>query len=144
MTDLAIILPFYNESEIIESFLESLNNELKLLDSNILIVFIDDRSNDNSINLISKFPFNNNISFVILKHLVNSGHQQAIKTGLSYLSKIDFQRVLIMDSDGEDDPKNIHALINTKGDIVVATRGLRHESYFFNRLYIFYIRLYLN
>ena len=142
MTDLAIILPFYNESEIIESFLESLNNELKLLDSNILIVFIDDRSNDNSINLISKFPFNNNISFVILKHLVNSGHQQAIKTGLSYLSKIDFQRVLIMDSDGEDDPKNIHTLLNTKGDIVVATRGLRHESYFFKTLYFLYKTLF--
>jgi len=40
MIDLALIIPFYNESEIIESFLGSLNKELKLLDDNILIVFI--------------------------------------------------------------------------------------------------------
>ncbi len=31
MIDLAIIIPFYNESEILESFLDSLNNELKIL-----------------------------------------------------------------------------------------------------------------
>jgi polyisoprenyl-phosphate glycosyltransferase len=138
MIDLAITIPFYNESEIIESFLDSLNNELKLLDANILIVFIDDNSNDNSSDLISLFSFNSNISFVILKHLVNSGNQQAIKTGLRHLSKIDYQRVLIMDSDGEDNPKNIHALLNTPGDIVVATRGVRQESYFFKSLYFLY------
>ena len=88
MIDLAVVIPFYNESKILESFLDSLNNELKILDENILIVFIDDSSNDNSSHLISRFSFNSNVSFVILRHLVNSGSQQALKTGLRHLSKI--------------------------------------------------------
>tara|TARA_B110000003_G_scaffold274660_1_gene315172 strand:- start:196 stop:1098 length:903 start_codon:yes stop_codon:yes gene_type:complete len=142
MIDLALIIPFYNESEIIDSFLDSLNKELKLLDDNIFIVFIDDNSNDDSSDFISRFSFNSNISYVILKHLVNSGNQQAIKTGLRHLSNFDFKRVLIMDSDGEDSPKNIHALLNTSGDLVVAARGVRQESYFFKSLYFIYKSLF--
>ena len=142
MIDLAIVIPFYNESKILESFLDSLNNELKILDENILIVFIDDSSTDNSSHLISRFSFNSNVSFVILRHLVNSGSQQALKTGLRHLSKIDYERVLVMDSDGEDDPKNIHALLSAPGDIIVATRGVRHESYFFKCLYFIYKALF--
>lgn len=138
MIDLAVIIPFYNESKIIESFLDSLNSELKLLDKDVFIVFVDDNSTDNCINLISKFSFNSNISFIILRHLVNVGNQNAIKTGLRHLHTVDFERVLIMDSDGEDNPKNIHILLNTPGDIVVASRGIRQESYFFKFLYFLY------
>ena len=138
MIDIAIIVPFYNEEKIIKSFLNSLNNELKILEKNVLIVFVDDCSFDKSSDIVSLFSFNDNISFVILKHLINSGNQQAIKTGLRHLSNFDYKRVLIMDSDGKDNPENIHALLNTSGDLVVAARGLRQESYFFKSLYFIY------
>ena len=138
MTDLAIIIPFYNESKILNSFLVNLSNELQSFKGSVLIVFVDDNSFDNSSDIVDNFNFNQNISFVKLKHIINSGHQKAIKTGLNFLSDIDFKRVLIMDSDGEDDPRNISSLLRVDGAIIVASRGTRNEPILFKALYFIY------
>ena len=138
MIDLALIIPFYNESKILNSFLVNLNKELQSFEGLVLIVFIDDNSFDNSSEIVDNFIFNQNISFVILKHILNSGNQKALKTGFNYLSNIDFKRVLVMDSDGEDDPRNIASLLRIDGDIIVASRGTRNESLVFKALYFIY------
>jgi len=138
MIDLAILIPFFNESDIIDSFLSSLNTELELTNLKILIVFVDDHSIDNTSSKITDFNFSENIECNILKHVSNSGNQMAIRSGLNFLEDIQFHRLLIMDSDGEDDPKAIKLLLETNTDIVVVKRGSRNEPFLFKILYLFY------
>ncbi len=73
----------------------------------------------------------------------NVGHQNAIAVGLAYaVENIDFEQVVIMDSDGEDQPKDIQILINVLKendiDVVVAKRNSRIESLTFKAFYFLY------
>jgi len=73
----------------------------------------------------------------------NMGHQRAIATGLSYTS-IHHRpaAVVVMDSDGEDQPQAICRLLDRlqEGDVdaVVAQRRKRSESLQFRAFYMFY------
>jgi hypothetical protein len=73
----------------------------------------------------------------------NMGHQRAIATGISYVAmNFDADVVVIMDSDGEDRPESIGALIEVlKGqdvDAVVARRRKRSEKLSFRVFYVVY------
>lgn len=73
----------------------------------------------------------------------NMGHQRAIAVGLSYVAaNFDPGRVVVMDSDGEDQPCSIPALIERLGqgdvDAVVAERRKRSETLKFRAFYIVY------
>jgi len=73
----------------------------------------------------------------------NMGHQRAIATGLSYVAAtFDAEVVVVMDSDGEDRPDSIAALLeelNRKDvDFVVAQRRKRSEKFSFRAFYTVY------
>ncbi|MCW1776915.1 glycosyltransferase [Pantoea ananatis] len=74
----------------------------------------------------------------------NVGHQRAIAIGLSYVAEHfgDGQRVVVMDSDGEDTPHSITELVSAldseQVDVVVATRRSRVETLRFRTFYLVY------
>ena len=74
----------------------------------------------------------------------NVGHQRAIAVGLSYVvdNIPDAARVIVMDSDGEDEPGSISGLIDDLDrddvDIVVAKREKRTEPLRFRIFYLIY------
>ncbi len=75
----------------------------------------------------------------------NLGHQKAIATGLCYAAEhFPHVPVIVMDSDGEDLPVSIHALLaSTAGaDVVFAQRKNRIESRGFKFFYACYKRLF--
>jgi hypothetical protein len=80
---------------------------------------------------------------VVLHLSRNMGHQRAIATGLSYIAAhYDAESVVVMDSDGEDKPEAIPALLSELRsgdlDLVVAMRRKRTESFKFRAFYIVY------
>jgi len=81
---------------------------------------------------------------VILKLRRNVGHQRAIAIGLGYVSEHlkPGQRVVVMDSDGEDMPSTIPELLNQlddeQVDVVVAQRKSRIETFHFKAFYVVY------
>lgn len=81
---------------------------------------------------------------VVIKLRRNVGHQRAIAIGLSYVSEHfgEDAVVVVMDSDGEDTPESITALLDKlaspDADIVVATRRTRVESMKFKAFYVVY------
>jgi hypothetical protein len=79
----------------------------------------------------------------ILRLALNLGHQRAIAVGLCELSRRDdIDAVLVMDSDGEDRPGDIAALLKASriapANIVLAQRAKRCESLGFRLWYRLY------
>lgn len=85
------------------------------------------------------------IPTTVLELKINIGHQRAIAVGLQYVYNevADYDAVVVMDSDGEDVPKDIIALLETLEKeeykkIVFARRKKRQESLAFKTGYFFY------
>ena len=88
------------------------------------------------------------IEGVVLTLRRNVGHQRAIAIGLGYVAEQlgPDQRVVIMDSDGEDLPSTIQnllgALDSPQTDVVVARRRSRVETFRFKAFYALYKQLF--
>jgi len=71
----------------------------------------------------------------------NLGHQRALAIGLAYVEdKIPCQAVILMDSDGEDDPHDVPTLLKKYREeleqkIIFAERTKRSESWIFQLFY---------
>jgi len=79
----------------------------------------------------------------ILRLARTVGHQRAIATGLRYaVRRFEFDQVVVMDSDGEDTPEGIVALLEaarlSPDSIIVARRGRRQENQSFRIGYRLY------
>ncbi len=99
---------------------------------------------DGSLNL----PFDkqwlsaNGMQGQVLRLVRNVGHQQAIHAGISYaVNNVEFENLIVLDSDGEDKPSDIKWLLGEleRGcDVAVATRRSRVESVKFKVFYQVY------
>ncbi|MGK6310089.1 glycosyltransferase [Variovorax sp. DT-64] len=88
------------------------------------------------------------LSGTVIRLRRNVGHQRAIAVGLGYVAEhlAEAQRVVVMDSDGEDLPASIPELLRTldrdETDVVVAERRTRVETLRFKLFYAVYRRLF--
>lgn len=140
MNILYIIVPCYNEEEVINETAAKLNQiitELKKqnkIDSKSKIFFVDDGSTDNTWNIISELN-NKNQLFSGLKLSRNFGHQNALLAGL--LTAKNYCDITIsMDADLQDDISAIPKMIDEyeKGsEIVYAVRNNRDVDSFFKK-----------
>ena len=144
---LYIIMPVYNEEEIIENSIRVVTSKIKNLvkskkisgDSKIVIV--DDGSKDSTLSIIKKLQKKNSY-LIIIKLARNKGHQIAMYAG--YMESMKFADMVIsMDADLQDDINVIDEMIDEyyKGnDIVYGVRNNRDTDTWFkgNSAIIFY------
>ena len=142
MKKIGVILPCFNE--VIVKIKELIEKQISNLNMNFDLIFIDDGSLDNSVEIItSLISVNKNINITLLKLHFNMGHQKAIYQGLLEIDKKNYDNVIIMDSDGEDDPAAITEMIKHRHlDLVNIVRGKRSENMFFRLNYLIYKNLY--
>jgi len=130
-----ILLPIYNEANLLNDFLNLLESKLKNINFCFRIIFVNDGSTDNSEQIINNHNFNSkNITKEIIELNGNSGQQNAIRSGLNYVKNNykNIYGVIVMDADGEDNPDALFELIEIKDyDVVFVTRGKREENNFF-------------
>ena len=136
---LVIITPVYEDVDASNELFKEIS---KLYKNNIFVVIIDDGS------IIHPITHENiqsaGINGVVLKLSRNVGHQKAIAIGLNYVQKNmpESQRIIVMDSDGEDTPHSIKELLikldSDSVDIVVAQRKNRMEHLSFKIFYWVY------
>lgn len=137
--DLIILTPVYED---LEASTKLFYNLEKTFQKNIFIVAVDDGSVKNPLDITSLKKVG--LNGVIIKLKRNVGHQRAISIGLGYVSEHmnPEQKVIIMDSDGEDTPLSIKELIvpldDDNTDVVVAHRKSRIESLKFKAFYFIY------
>lgn len=137
--NIKIVLPVYNDWEALKLVLTKIQLLYKTQFQNIEYIVV----NDNSSIEYQKADFNAfNIKVIHLN--CNVSHQRAIAIGLAYLAneEIKSDYVIVMDSDGEDQPEHITNLIDqakaAPGTIVFAQRKKRTESLLFKVFYLVY------
>lgn len=104
---ISIIVPVCNEKENVVLLIETVNKVMETLPYEYSITFIDDGSNDGTVQSIKEqAQIHNNLFFIALSR--NFGHQNALKAGLD-LSNGD--AVISMDGDLQHPPDLIPELI---------------------------------
>ena len=105
---LVIVTPIYEDTKSAKKLILELQ---KIFREKLYIVAVDDGSVNEPVNI--KLLDDNNSNGVILRLTKNIGHQAAIAVGLNYVAnKIDFcEKIIVMDSDGEDDPTTAKNLL---------------------------------
>ena len=140
-----ILTPVYNDWKNLNNLLSKINklfiNKVK---QKFDLIIVDDSSKEKIIFKKQSFQSIKNIR--ILKNYENLGSQRSIAIGLKYIKKIyrNNYQLIIIDSDGQDNPDGILKLIkkfNKTNSCVVAKRGQRRESLWFKTCYEIYCLL---
>lgn len=146
MKTYVIILPCFNENKALIQLLEEIENLFVEINTFLQIVVVDDCSNDETTELVKGFKFKaQNIKLDILVLNYNMGHQEAIRQGLGFVhnKQILADGFIVMDSDGEDDPKALLDLIALENfEIIFIERGKRYEGIGFKIGYFLYKHLF--
>lgn len=121
---LSILVPMYNESEVIQMFFDTMEKELTKIDMQYEIICVNDGSKDDTLNkLMSHAAANENIKIVSLSR--NFGKEAAMTAALDYAEG---DAVIPIDADLQDPPELIHQMITRwrEGyDVVYAKRSSR-------------------
>ena len=118
---ITIIIPCYNEKEIIKDFIDELYLNVKNLKDDFEIIFIDNKSTDNTVNILKEnIAVFKNYKLICLSNYF--GKEAAILSGLD---KASGDASIIMDPDLEDPPSLIQELVakwKEGNDVVYAQR----------------------
>ncbi len=127
MALISVVVPAYNEEEVLEEFHRQVGAVLDTLDDDAEFVFIDDGSRDRTAEIMREMAdADPRVRAVLLSR--NFGHEAAIEAGLA-ASRGD--AVIVMDADLQDGPDIIPRLIaawREGGDVVYAVRKGRKEG----------------
>lgn len=135
MNSLSIIIPCYNEEAVLEMTYKELSSEIKKLNRDYEIIFVNDGSSDSTFSLIEDFakidPFVGGISLSR-----NFGKEGVLKAGLAH-AKGDL--IVVMDADLQDPPSllvKMLRLIEEEGyDQVGTYRASRRSQGLITRLF---------
>ncbi|MCL2101220.1 MAG: glycosyltransferase family 2 protein [Fibromonadales bacterium] len=139
---LAIVVPCYNEKEVLPATAEQLSGVVQRLvaegvvSQNSKIIFVDDGSKDGTWELIENFCNESPEKFSGIKLSRNRGHQNALLCGL--LSAKEFADACIsIDADLQDDISVIDEMLKLYSsgcEIVYGVRARRDKDSFFKRI----------
>jgi len=132
-----ILIPTYNDCKSLRRLLSNINKYFNNEKITLEILIINDCSSEKY--YLQDLKLKNIRSIKIIDLKKNVGSQKAIFIGLNKISKLKKRStIVVMDSDGEDDPAKISKLANRANQnddaIVFALRKKRLETFFFQLL----------
>jgi hypothetical protein len=140
---IVILLPVFNDWDALQMLLEELDGVLLSQGIEVDVLVVDDGSSIPGVpHHMGDFGAIRQIRLLKLRR--NLGHQRAIAVGLAYIeAKVPCRAVVVMDSDGEDDPRDVPRLLQQcqaekYQKIVFAERSKRSESWAFRFFYAIY------
>lgn len=108
MKKISIIVPMYNEEEMIPLFFEKMNLTLSKIEGyEFEFVTVDDGSKDNTLEVLKKQKERRN-NIHIISFSRNFGHEAAVAAGFKYAEG---DAMIVMDADLQDPPEVIEDLI---------------------------------
>lgn len=133
---LSIVVPCYNEEEVLPEFKKRLTAALEAIPSSCEIVLIDDGSKDKTWEIMSRYQ-SEDPRFKVIKLSRNFGHQMALTCGLDQCKG---EVIVILDADLQDPPELIPDMIKKymEGyEIVYGQRTEREGESLSKRLFAF-------
>ncbi len=131
---LSLVIPCYNEEEVIHHLRDRLLSVLEPAGIPYEIVLVDDGSKDKTWSIMDSFAQENS-RFKCIRLSRNHGHQLALTCGLDQARG---EVVLIMDADLQDPPELLHEMLEKwkQGyDVVYGKRKKRHGESFSKKLF---------
>jgi dolichol-phosphate mannosyltransferase len=131
--DISVVIPVYNEALNINLLYERLTKVLKSIGGSYELIFVNDGSRDNSIDLLKILASQHQeVKYIDLSR--NFGHQIAVSAGLD---KTQGKRVVIIDADLQDPPEliaDLYSKMNEGYEVVYAKRKRRKGESFLKLL----------
>lgn len=123
MVKISVILPVYNEEKNLPELYLELKEVLDKLNNEYELVFVDDGSEDNSLNVLKNLS-EKDLKVKVIKLRKNFGQTAALDAGIrNSQGKI----LIAMDSDLQNDPKDIPRLIKKLEEGYDIVSGWRHN-----------------
>lgn len=137
---ISIVIPIFNEEEILQQLYDRLVGAAPLWKEDYEIILVDDGSSDNSLEIMRGFVAQNS-HFRVLKLSRNFGHQPAISAGIK---KAKGDAVIVMDGDLQDPPEELPRFLEKWREgyhVVYAIRTKRKEGFFKKMAYKTFYRI---
>jgi hypothetical protein len=138
MKKFIILMPLYNDWKSVSKLLKEIDSQIINWDASVSVIIVNDASTEERSGLDSNY--NKIKSVKILNMKENRVHQRCIASGLKYICENeDFDRVIVMDADGEDRPEELNDFFNKAQEnskmTITGNRFKRSEGIVFKILY---------
>tara|TARA_Y100000590_G_C15500416_1_gene931397 strand:+ start:152 stop:1021 length:870 start_codon:yes stop_codon:yes gene_type:complete len=138
MKKFIILLPLYNDWKSASRLLKEIDQQIIDWNAEVNVIIVNDASTEKRSDLVHNFKKIKSIKILNMKE--NKVHQRCIAAGLKYISiNEQFDRVIVMDSDGEDRPeelKDFYKIAQKEPETTItANRFKRSEGPIFKVLY---------
>lgn len=131
---LCVIVPCYNEEEVIPETYRRIKEVLDKLDLISEIIFINDGSTDKTELILSEIV-NSDENVRVISFSRNFGHQKAVTAGINHCKS---DLAVIIDADLQDPPELITEMIqtleNTQAQVVYCVRKMRKGEGIFKKM----------
>ena len=138
MKKIVIIIPVYNDWESFTKLIKEIDKNISNFEEiSFKLIAVNDGSNEK----MPSLSLPDNIETIeILNMKINQGHAICLANGIKYaLKNYQFDRLILMDADGEDRPEELFDLINKSKELknlsIVAKRVKRSEGPIFKIFY---------
>jgi len=138
MKKFIILIPLFNDWKSVSKLLKEIDLQTNNWEAEVSVIIVNDASTEERSGL--EFNFKKIKSLKILNMKENRVHQRCIAAGLKYICKNEnFDRVIIMDADGEDRPEELNDLFKKAQEnpdsTITGNRFKRSEGIIFIVLY---------
>lgn len=131
--NLSVVVPVFNEEESLEPLLREIREALDPLGKSYEVIVVDDGSSDGTFALLSRLH-KTEPRIQALRFKRNFGQTAAVAAGLAHAQG---EIIVAMDGDGQNDPKDIPALLRKMDegfDLVSGWRSPRQDPFWSRRL----------
>jgi glycosyltransferase involved in cell wall biosynthesis len=127
---ISVVIPLFNEEESLNPLFEKISEVMNQNSYSFEVIFIDDGSNDNSLEVLNRLQQSNPNEVKIISFGRNYGKSAALSVGIEDAQG---EIIITMDSDLQDDPIEIPKmvkLLEEKWDVVSGWKKKRHDPVF--------------
>ena len=138
MKNFIILIPLYNDWKSVSKLLNEIDLQIKNWDFDVSVLIINDASTEERSSLELNYKKIKSVKILNMKK--NRVHQRCIAAGLKFIYENEnFDRVIVMDADGEDRPEELNDFFNKAKEnptmTITGNRFKRSEGFFFKVLY---------
>lgn len=138
MKKFIILIPLFNDWKSISKLLKEIDLQISNWDVEVSILIVNDASTEKRSGFEANFKKIKSVKILNMKE--NKVHQRCIAVGLKYIcANEDFDRVIVMDADGEDRPEELNDFFKKSKEnpnkTITGNRFKRSEGIVFKILY---------